>query len=308
MRKFLIRVLSFLLPLSLVIILGICLPVTPRASKSMLMSSLNKNQLLKNTSKPRIIFVGGSNLSFGINSNIIKDSLRLNPVNTAIHGSIGIKFMIDNTLNYIQSGDIVVLVPEYSHYYRSLDKGKKELMRMVFDVDIENIKYFNLNQVVNILEFLPEYSLTKLKISEYRNITESDVYSINSFNRYGDAIGHWGKQQEVFKPLNFISDEFNYKTINYFEKFDSEVKKRGAFLLVSYPCLQEKSYNNSVNSIHKVENELKKSKLNIIGTAERYVFSDSLMFNTPYHLNMVATNKRTTLLIEDIKRALRYIN
>lgn len=136
MRRFINKIAIFILPIIVVFILGVFLPTTPRASKSLLMASVNKNLLLQNTPSPRIIFVGGSNLSFGLNSQMIKDSLQINPINTAIEASIGIQFMIDNTLEYVQDGDIVVLVPEYFIYYRSLNLGSKELMRTILDVNL----------------------------------------------------------------------------------------------------------------------------------------------------------------------------
>jgi hypothetical protein len=304
MKRFTVKILIFLLPAFIVFVFGLFLPTTPRASKSLLMSSLNKNSLLQNTASPRIIFVGGSNLSFGLNSQMIKDSLRLNPINTSIHASIGIKYMIDNTLEYIQKGDIVVLVPEYSHYHRSLYSGSEELMRTVFDVSIANMKYLNVYQILNISSFLPKYSLTKFNISEYLNVKESDVYSVNSFNKYGDTYTHWGMKQQYFAPSQTIGGKYNYEVIRYFEEFSLAVKNKGATLLVSFPSFQETSYHNSVNQIFKVEQELKNSNLTIIGSAERYKMSDSLMFNTPYHLNKSGVDYRTKMIIEDIKEVL----
>ena len=83
MRKFILKLVLFALPIVIIFLLALFTPTTPRASKSLLMSSINKDSLLKNTPSPRIIFVGGSNLSFGLNSQMIKDSLSLNPATTS---------------------------------------------------------------------------------------------------------------------------------------------------------------------------------------------------------------------------------
>jgi len=303
MKKFIQKVVLFIVPFVLIVMVAALLPTTPRASGSLLMSSIKKDSLLRNTPSPRIIFVGGSNLSFGLNSQTIKDSLQFNPINTAIHASIGIKFMMTNTLEYVQKGDIVVLVPEYEHFYRSLDFGSEELMRTIFDLDIKHLKHININQFINLMPFLPKYSLTKFNINEYRDIKESDIYSVNSFNKYGDTYTHWVKQQEEFAPFKNEHREFNYEVIRYFEEYNSAIQKNGALLLVSFPCFQETSFRNSVNQILKVEQEFEKSKLKIIGSAERYKMADSLMFNTPYHLNKNGVDYRTMMIIEDIKKA-----
>lgn len=306
MRKFIVKIIVFIIPLCFIFSSGILVPTTPRASKSLLISKRNKDYLLCKTPNPRIIFVGGSNLSFGLNSQTIKDSLQLNPINTAIHASIGIKFMLDNTLDYIQNGDIVVLVPEYNHYYRSLNFGSDELLRTIMDEKIEEIKHLNIFQIGNILEYLPKYSLSKFNPSEYLNTIESDIYSVNSFNQFGDAYIHWSMEKQEFPPFCSINDELNYDVINYLEEVNIAVKKKGGAFFVSFPGFQEASFNNSKVAIRKVQDALFQSSLTVIGSPERYKMPDSLMFNTPYHLNKNGVDYRTSLLIQDIEKALTH--
>jgi hypothetical protein len=99
--------------------------------------------------------------------------------------------MIDNTLPYIRSGDVVVLVPEYTHYFRSLNYGSEELLRTILDIDINEIKHLNLNQVANMISFLPKYGLSKFKPTEYLNGGDSEIYSVNSFNST-EILAHIG--------------------------------------------------------------------------------------------------------------------
>jgi len=306
MRSFINKVLKFLLPIIAIIIIGLFLPTTPRASKSLLMASIAKDSLLLNQKSPRIIFVGGSNLSFGLNSQIIKDSLGLNPINTGIHAAIGVKYMMDNTLEYIQNEDIVILVPEYYHYYKNINQGSEELLRVVFDVDIMNIKHLNAYQVLNVLPFMPKYTFSKFKWSEYRNYEESDIYSVNSFNEYGDTFTHWEKSSEKFTP-DYLNGEFNDEVLRYFEKFNSEINEKGASLFVSFPGFQASSYDNSIDQIKNIEHKLKNSNLKILGTASRYKIADSLMFNSSYHLNKRGVDYRTNMLIEDIRRSVNFL-
>ena len=72
-----------------------------------------KCQLLEDTPSPRIIFVGGSNLAFGLDSQRIKDSLNINVINYGLHAGIGLKYMIDDISTYARKGDIIVFAPEY---------------------------------------------------------------------------------------------------------------------------------------------------------------------------------------------------
>ena len=141
------------------------------------------------------------------------------------------------------------------------------------------------------------------KKNEYLNVTESDVYSVNSFNQFGDTYSHWQMKPQEFEPYGSIKEEFNSDVLKYIEKFNIDVSKKGGIVLVSFPSFQETSFNNSKVAIQKVEDELLKSSLTVIGRPERYKIPDTLMFNTPYHLNKKGVDFRTKLLIEDIKKA-----
>ncbi len=303
MRKFFYHLLWFIVPLSLLFASGLFLPTTPRAATSLLLASVHKDSLLKNTPSPRLIFVGGSNVSFSLNGEMIKDSLHINPVNTAIHASIGLKFMLDNTIQYVKANDTVVLIPEYVHFYRDYNFGSESLLRIVYDVNASKAKLLSVGQIINLIPYLPKYTFSKLKPGEYFGVTEDDIYGVNSFDKYGDAYKHWGKQREQFMADDKITDEYNPIVMQKIKEFQSEIIRRKAVLFVSFPGYQDSSYLHSVEQIKRIQKEYIKNKFKIIGTPERYMIPDSLMFNTPYHLQKAGADYRTTLFIADYKKA-----
>jgi len=302
MKKFLIKTMLFSLLLLLLIIIGFLLPVTPRASKSLLYAKIQKDSLLKNTDSPRIIFVGGSNLSFGINSQMILDSLHLNPINTAIHASIGLEYMMDNTLNYIKKGDVIILAPEYSHFYGRSIYGGEELLRTVADINPLDIMDLETEQKKNTSKYLLKYSFSKFKPTEYFGFKESDIYSVNSFNKYGDVYTHWTMKQQKFSSADTIRSIYNPDAIKFIDSFRIELEKKGAKLFITYPSYQASSYDKSINQIKKIEQELLENNFELLGTPERYRIPDAMMFNTSYHLLKKGVDYRTKLLIEDLKK------
>ena len=281
---------------------GLILPPTPRASKSLLFANKQKDSLLINTKEPRIIFVGGSNLSFGLNSYEIKDSLNLNPVNTAIHASIGLKYMLENTLQYLKNGDIIILAPEYSHFFRSYEYTSDELLRITFDVNPEKRKFLSLKQEIDLLSNIPKFSITKYKPTEYWGFHESDVYSVNSFNKYGDADAHWNLKTRGYTPSS-LKGQFNVNVFEKIKEFEESAEQKGAIVYVTFPSLDEVSFANSKENILQVENTLHKFNFNILGNARRYIMPKEMMFNSAYHLTKVGVDRRTKLFIEDFKQA-----
>jgi hypothetical protein len=281
------------------------MPTTPRAAHSFLFAEIKKDALLQCEPSPRIIFVGGSNISFGLNSQMVKDSLRLNPINTAIHAGTGLKYVLDHTLPFIRKGDIVVLIPEYVHFFDDYDKGSVSLLRMSLDVDKSKLKLLSFKQIVNCLPHVGNVVKSRLNPMEYFYNIKADsagIYSVNSFNRYGDAYKHWNLQRIKITPDAILDEQmYNPKVMDGIKDFGQKINQKGAKLFISYPSYQDLSYQKSVNAIKKVETEYKENGLIILGTPDRYMMADSLMFNTTYHLTKKGLDYRTQLLIEDLK-------
>jgi hypothetical protein len=311
MKKFIIKISAFI---SAIIILYIAFiaflfltPPTPRISKTEIFGIIQKDSLLLNESSPRIIFVGGSNLFLGLNSQIIKDSLAFNPINTAINASFGIKYMLENTLQYVKKGDIIVLVPEYQHFYRGWDWGSEYLLRTVIDINHSNIKLLSLRQIINCIPYVGKPVLSKFRVSEYTNNNIDEIYNIYSSNQYGDAYLHWNMPGKTVIPYSALaSKDYCPQVMTGIKKYSQKVQEKGASLFISYPGLQDDSFLNFKEAIQKIEQDYIASGLTLLGTPERYKMPDSLLFDYPYHLTKVGTDYRTRLLIEDIQKQIAH--
>jgi hypothetical protein len=305
MRKFIIKTLIFVFS---AIILFPLIPFlfspTPRAKTSLLFAEIKKDSLLLHVASPRIIFVGGSNLSFGLNSQMIKDSLGLNPINTAIHAGVGIKYMLENTLQYIEEGDIIVFMPEYSLFNRKWDCGSEVLLRMVLDVDKSKIKQLSIGQMISCIPYIGNVVFSKLNRSEYIKFVVDVVYSVNSFNQYGDAVAHWNKGSLEISPDTLIEEAYNPEAMVKIKEISRQIQKKKASFYISFPVYQEESFFNSAKFIKKVEEEYKANGFIVLGAPERYKFPDSLLFNSTYHSNKKGADYRTMLLIEDIRKGI----
>jgi hypothetical protein len=303
MRKFIYNTLIFLFILSILVFTGLFLPATPRISNSLFFAENNKDLQLSKVSRPRIIFIGGSNLSFGLNSQMIKDSLKLNPINTGLHQGIGLEYMLDHYLNKIKSGDIVVVSPEYHQFYDKNSYGGEELLPMVFDVTSFNLNKIKFKQWQNIYKFIPSYSLSKFLPFEYYGFTKSNIYSVYSFNEFGDVFTHWKLSNQKITAVNAVGENFNFSIITDLKKFQKNVLERGALLYITFPGFQATSFEKCKNQIKQIEHQLKINGFTILGTPEKYKIPDDMMFDTIYHLSKKGVDFRTNLLILDIRNA-----
>ena len=312
MARFLIKVTLFVSLFLLLIIIGIFLPATPRAATSHLFSQIEKDRLLLETPSPRLLLVGGSNISMSINSQLLHDSLHVNPVNTVLSASIGLFFMIDNTLAYIQQGDVVIVCPEYSQFYEHLSIGTEDLLRIVLDSSPSLLFTLRGDQLMNSLKYIPRYALSKFKPSEYfigQQPNTTQIYLHSSFNQFGDMNSHWQLRRREFSPLPLIHHaSYNDNVLLELFEFKNRVEKMGGRMLITFPALHEKTYDQSLSEIAWLENEIRTAGFSVLGNAQRYRMPDSLHFDSPHHLIQPGVDWRTQLLIEDIKISMDKLN
>lgn len=300
MKVFLRDIVLFFVLIAGMAAFGLLLPPTPRSANSSLQAQEFKDSLLKNVNKPRIIFVGGSNMSFGINSQTIADSLQFNSINTAIHANLGLKWMMNNTSKYVQPTDVIILVPEYEQFYNSQSNGAEELLRTVLEVKSNNFLSLDLGQFMNILPYIPKYILSKLNPSEYQSDTKTPLhYTKQAFNDFGDIQSHWGLIYPKVNPIKIEIVKIDDQLLRAILAFHKEVKAKGGKLFLSFPGMQLSSLENNLELINEVCQYYESTGIPILGTPKRYGMADSLLFDSPYHLNKKGADLRTKLLIED---------
>lgn len=310
MLRFIKKTILFLSLLGIVLAVGVILPQTPRASRAHLFSQRDKDSLLREVPPPRLIIIGGSNTSMSLNSQIVYDSLGVYPINTGLSASIGLFYMLDNTLRYVHPGDMLLVCPEYAQFYDDLARGTEDLLRVVLDQSPGELVQLHSRQLSNSLTYLPRYALAKFKPTEYFFYEqENEVYLRSSFNRYGDMTTHWFLSRQSFPVLPPLDPKtFNTDVIDYLKRYEAKLKTKGAHLYITFPALQDKSFDQDSTEIKRLEDRLRKAGFTVVGSPARYRMPDSLMFDTPYHLLQPGVNLRTHVLLEDLTATKRKAN
>lgn len=306
MKKLFFKLLLFLIPALILISAIVFLPPSKSFQKSLFYSLIDKNKLLDSIPGPRIIFIGGSNLSFGLNSQMIKDSLQLNPINTAIHIGLGLKYMLSNTENYIKENDIIVVSPEYQQFYGDVANGEIELLSTIVDVSPNSFKLLDYKQYYTLIQEIPAYLKSKWNglINKSDIDTIIGIYDRKAFNSFGDVYVHWKFPKEKVTPYGKIEGKVNDDAFKSLNKFRDCVNSKKARLFITFPCYQDLSFKNQEIQIKEVERNLNKYGFILLSDPERYIIPDSLIYNTPYHLIKKGVDLRTSLLIVDLKKCL----
>jgi len=322
MKKFAIKISSFLILILISFILLAFYFPNPNPNfpnqNSYLHSLIDKHNLLKKSKSPKIIFIGGSNLSFNLDSKRVADAYGIDVINMGVVAQFGIKYMTNEIKPFINDGDIVVVVPEYEHFFKmkwSLFNGRTSLLSAVLDVYPEGKKYLTIEQWLYLSRSIPKYGLNKLRkfIQNYFNTMifeiddkntiineENSVYRRDAFNEYGDVTIHWNlENKEIeFKPQEVYNIDNN--VILFLNDFYEFVVGRNANLYFMFPCYRETSYNYYINYINRLKNELNQLNFKILSTPERGKLADKYFFDSDYHLNREGINLWTIKLIDDL--------
>lgn len=314
MRKFGVKIGLYLVLFLGIIAGGILLP--PTNTNNILFSLQDKHKIIdslqqKYPSTPVVYWVGGSNVNFGIDSKLISDSLLLPCVNTAVHGGLGLKFELNNALRYARKGDIVVLMPEYENFWNfnnEMADGQCELLHTIMDVYPDGKKLIEPKQWNKMLMYLPRYLHDKYiqyLPTNYRkrNKTDLGAYTRHNYNAYGDAILHLDKKPVPFLAMPQLGAPINGEIQEFLIQKNREFYARGIRFCILFPGYQQTSYKNNQAAIHELYKRFKDEGLPVVGTPERYVFDDSLFYDTYYHLNRQAREIRSIFVAQDLKNS-----
>ena len=302
MRRFLTKVLIFTL-LQLFILGFIVLFNAPNASSYMRGYEM-KHELLKKTPSERVIFVGASNLAFGLNSKIIKETTGLNPVNMGLHAGIGRKLILNDTIPAaIKPNDLVVLCLEYNNY-SAMPAG--EALWQLLRVDSSVVFDLSSSDVIDLSESAFSYLGGQLRISiknllrGRRGQVPNPIYTTDGFNQFGDLTTHWdlGHREgpREITPLVLEGKNFD-RAFNDVCEFVEECREKGADVVFSFPPLRKDQYLKNKGSIDALTLLLSEDlKLEPIGSAEDMAFPEEYFFDTADHLNYSGVEKRSELL------------
>jgi len=272
----------------------------------------DKIDLLKNIHSPKIIFVGGSNLAFGLDSKRIENQFNRPTINMGLHAGLGLKFILDIIRPYVKKDDVVIIVPEYSHFFGGSMYGGSELLFVLFNVYPEGRGYVSLPQAISLSEEMPLFVFSEAKALLLQQLFSGKMdyslaplitYDRRAFNANGDLLGHL-EGNLPFKAYKKYDGELNPDMFTFLDQFYTEMHDRAVKVYLLFPCVQKATYENQLEDIKLVRDNIENPKIKTLNTPEEGVLEDKFYFDTPYHLNDKGIELRTTQIIKALRKDL----
>ena len=267
----------------------------------------DKFKSLLNTDKPKIILVGGSNLAFGIDNDLLAAGTEYEVVNLGLHAGFGQLFVCELSKANINPGDIVILSCE--HYWPNdgaFDSFGSDLVMSGIDDEISMYKYIPKNKWKSVIGYLPEFAKKKNEAMR-KGVEKSKIFSRDSFSP--DTLNYIADRPECIINIDEVrgsqdaADIISEKSIKYLKKYKEYVEQQGASVYFADTPILDISLNCDVSKFEKLHN-MEESMIGIpyITNQRDYLFSTEYIFDSINHCNNAGQRLRTELLIRDIKR------
>jgi hypothetical protein len=264
---------------------------------------LDKERMLREIPAPRILLVGGSNLTFGIDSELISKTYNRPVINMSLHAAIGLKLMLAQVRANLQPGDTVILVPEYEQFCAKTFEGETTNLANILEIDHSELFLLDASQLWR----LPD--IAKLLIRyRYQGLAnpkqfQSEFYARANYNSLGDTIRHLdappvrpvlgGKYIWAYELMK------NPAVIPALNEFQRYAAGKGVSVLLLFPNSMASTYDLSAEDIQKLADDVRAHvQFPVLGTPQDFRLDDQYFFDTTYHLTRAGRDIRTKKFIE----------
>ncbi len=279
----------------------------PPKSQLVYTSIIDKHERLKAAGSPKIVFIGGSNLALGLDSAVVHNRTGLPVINMGLNGALGLRYMLEEVKPDIGPGDLIVLSPEYEHWYGSLLDGGLNLL-WIMQIRPDFAQFISSpQQYGTLIKNLPEFM--QAKFLEVLPARPDPIYNRSAFNEFGDFVNHLNlpAPQQLAGIARLKEEKFNDQTLATIGAFGKFADERGATVVYLFPSLAETQFTFQDNqaAIAQIYQKLQAlSTITVIGTPDDYVFPDPMFFDTVYHLRadgrQLRSEKISTMLLSTV--------
>lgn len=261
--------------------------------------------------EPKVIVVGGSNVAFGLDSELFEELYGRPSVAFGLYGSFGVKVMMDWSKANVNSGDIVVLAPELSSDALSLYFGAEPVLKATegrFDI-LSKIAFENVGDILG-----ASWGFASTKIKNSRSDEGFDiegVYRNSAVNEYGEIGKDLFPREGNILATGYLSEPVSYdpatisaEFIDYVNEYTAYCKSRGAAVYYSFSPVNGRAvnpltmYEDTANYYMYLREKL---DCEVISSPSDYIYDYRYFYDTNFHLNDSGVVLRTAQLVRDLK-------
>lgn len=302
MKQFLLKIGLYGLYLVIVELLLLCCISDPMSKSSHEANVRLASERIAHIDTAKMVIIGGSGCQFGFMSQLLAEHYDRPVVNTGTHACIGLQLQINLFRDYLKSGDIVLLIPEYDQYcsYKLFSGAIDEsMLRIMLSNYPRGLGKLTFEQWKMVIPFLPQYIS---KAFTHSPVPAYSPYSITSINEYGD-VTNWDCRRAVFQDnpsLNPLLADAHPDILSFIQDFATQCQENNILLLFFPPAIARSESEQITNYMYTLDTVMQNNSTPFCVKPERYILPDSLFFDTYYHMVYPGVMLRTEMIIHDV--------
>lgn len=280
--------------------------------------TLDKHARLDAARSPKIVFVGGSNLAYGLDSPSVERALGRQVANMGMNAYLGVNFVLEEVAAALKPGDTVVLSLENEMFrvqseFDAADGRGTDVFMMV-KTRPASWAYVPDTAQRQVLAALPEVVQRKTQrvlgdlVHFGREPKLMDrIETRAAFNSHGDLVSHVGVHwPEPLGPgTNLAACPLDARVPPLLRAFRDRLEKQQVRVLLLPPPVPKGYFEAQQTAIEATKRAIDDGIPGLrIADPSRYVFPESCFFDDIHHLTGVCRLERTKLVIEDLQSVL----
>ena len=310
--RFLLIVLLLLLPIAAVAASGFLVPA--QFEMTFLGEFDDKVERLQNTDGPKIVIVGGSSVAFGVDAELLEQTLGMPVVNFGLYATLGTKTMLDYSKSAVGEGDIIVIAPEmnaqtYSLYFNA------EAMWQAVDGHFSLLRYLASDDIPAMLGGFWDFAASKLSYLRTGTVLDPEgIYNASSFAE--DGFIRYNRTQDynvmaggydAGMMLSFETDMISEDFIEYVNEYVRYAEKKGASVYLGFCPMNEAALDPQM-TLEKLEAFTayldEAFDCPILGDPNDYLYRSGYFFDSNFHTNSAGATLHTRQLALDLASVL----
>jgi hypothetical protein len=280
--------------------------------------TLDKHARLATAKGPKIVFVGGSNLAYGLDSPSVERALGREVANMGMNAYLGLNFVLEEVAGALKPGDTVVLSLENEMFrvQRDFDAadGRGTDVFMMVKTRPASWAYVPETAQRRVIAALPEVVQRKtqrvlgdlVRFGREPKLMDR-IETRAAFNSYGDLVSHIGVHwPEPLGPgTDLAACPLDARIAPLLRAFRDRFEKQQVRVLLLPPPVPKGYFEAQRAAIEATKRAIDEGVPGLrIADPSRYIFPESCFFDDIHHLTGECRLERTKLVIEDLQSAL----
>ncbi len=274
------------------------------------------SEVLK-SENPKVLFVGGSNVLFGVDSKQFSESTGIPSLNFGFAAGMGPELILDLISNHLSSEDLVVMNWEYEHF-RFERSG-------IIDLTYLNLLMSYQHEFKRKLPFIDQRHLSlstpfshfrEAVLCHFNPLVDNNIYRCNwLIDNEGNVRSNKGvqisKKELIASPSSLLTTEITFTSDikDIFSNFVKDCRKRNVQLFASWPntfanpvYFENEIVDANIKTIRRFWNSM---GVEVVGNYKDSMLESEYFFDTSYHLNAEGVRLRTEKLTSQLKPYLK---